>query len=99
MILESFWNDFGIILESFWHHFGISLGSFWDHVGIILGSVWDHVGTVFEAVWDEFRAIYGQFFFLGKVRNTYGANPIFLRSEPLPTSCSGAGGGEFFNLP
>ena len=61
------------------------LESFWDHVGIILGSVWDHVGTVFEAVWDEFRAIYGPFFFLGKVKKTYGANPIFLSSEPLPT--------------
>ena len=39
MVLESFWDRFGIVLGSFWDRFGIVLGPFWDRFGIVLGLV------------------------------------------------------------
>ena len=45
IILESFWDDLGMIWGSIWDQFGINLGSIWDRFGIDLGSIWDQFGT------------------------------------------------------
>ena len=49
--MGTFWNHFGIILEPFWDDFGIILGSFWNHFGLILEPFWDDFGIILGSFW------------------------------------------------
>ena len=61
MILEQFWDDFGIILGSFWGPFGTILESFWNHFELTLGSFWDDFGTILDSFWKHFGMTLGLF--------------------------------------
>ena len=50
--MGTFWNHFGIMLEPFWDDFGIFLGSFWNHFGLILEPFWADFGIILESFWD-----------------------------------------------
>ena len=58
VVLESFWDRFGIGLKSFWDRFlnrvGIVLASFWHRFGILLVSLFDSFVTVLGWLWDGF---------------------------------------------
>ena len=91
--MEPLWDHFDTTLESLWDHFAIALGSLWGHFGVTLGSFWNHFGISFGQFLGRF------FFFAGKVKKTYGANPIFLELGTFTHLVVSWGGGDFFNLP